>query len=304
MTKVTEEQFLNKLLEVVYKLSNIAKTQTYRLKMKWDEYLKPINEQPYVVRQILLDKKKFLVDLEYRINVLKNVEQAILDGFYTIKSLLQTFYNIYFDSTLFKQDFSKEDQLILKYFVAKQILFNLIQYNKIDHETVPLKYNIIARNYTIMKLKGPTDKGQTDREILSNMEKLNIKNLDLPGLHKIMEEVEIDGVVSIKDRDGQKYYRINEPLELSVEGKKHYSNLLAPIVDWPTGFWRSFYNIRELNVTLDESCSNQEELDKNLSKTATQGFSPALNVFRGLIKYYEKIKKEEEEKKKKKEEED
>ena len=290
MTEVSEEEFLNKLLEVVHKLSNIVKTQSYRFKKKWDDYLKPINENPYVVRQIPLDKEKFLNNIEYRIKVLKNVEQAIVDGLYTIKSILQTFYDTYFDSTLFKKDFSKEDQLILKYFIAKQILGNLIQYNKIDHESVPMKYNIIARNYTIIKLKGK--KGQTDKEILSNLKKLNIKDLNLPNLEKIMEEVEDDGIVSITKKGVENFYEIKNALELSTEGKKHYSNVLAPIVDWPTGFWRSFYNIRELNVTPDESCAHQDFLDKTLTKSATQGYSPAHYVFKNLVKYYEKIKEE------------
>ncbi|MHA2183850.1 MAG: hypothetical protein ACXAAI_02535 [Promethearchaeota archaeon] len=292
MTEVSAEQFLNKLLSVVYKLSSIAKTQSYRLQMKWDEYLKPINQQPYILRPIFLDKPKFLVDIEYRISVLKNVEQTIVDGFYTIKSILETFYNIYFNSQLFKQDFSEKDQLTLKYLIANQVLFNLIQYNKIDHETVPLKYNIIARNYTIMKLKAQTNQGQADKEILSNMEKLNIKDLELPKLHKIMEEVEIDGIVNIRKMDGQVFYSINQPLELSEEGKRHYNIMLAPIVDWPTGFWRSFYNIRELNVTPNENCPHQELLLNILSKTATQGFSPAHYVFQGLIKYYNIIKED------------
>jgi hypothetical protein len=96
MTEVSEEEFLKKLLEVVYKLSNIAKTQTYRLKIKWEDYLKPLNELPHFVRQIPLDKEKFLTNIEYRIEVLKNVEQAVVDGFYSIKSILQTLYNSYF----------------------------------------------------------------------------------------------------------------------------------------------------------------------------------------------------------------
>lgn len=93
--------------------------------------------------------------------MLKNVEQAIVDGFYCIKSILQILYNSYFESELFKVDFLQDDQLILKYLVAKKILGDLIQYNKIDHESVPIKYNIIARNYTLIKLKGQTDEEDT-----------------------------------------------------------------------------------------------------------------------------------------------
>ena len=284
MTEVSEEEFLIKLLDVVHKLSNIAKTQSYRLKTKWDEYLKPINKEPHLIRQITLDKKKFLNEIDYRIEVLKNVEQAFVDGFHSIKSILQILYESYFESDLFKIDFLPDDQLILKYLVAKKILGDLIQYNAIDHETVPIKYNIIARNYTVIKLKG-----QTDEEILSTLKKLNINDVGLDKLTKLMQEIRSDGIIYITRKNNRNVYEIQKELELSKEGEIKYKNYLAPIVDWPTGFWRSFYNIRELNVSLDENCTHRDFLTKVLTKTATQGYSPAHYVIQNLIKYYKKI---------------
>ncbi|MFX0080408.1 MAG: hypothetical protein ACFE94_01515 [Candidatus Hodarchaeota archaeon] len=287
MTEVSEQEFLKKLLEVVYKLSSIAKTQTYRLKSKWEDYLKTLNEEPHFIRQIPLDKEKFLTNIEYRIEVLKHVEQAVVDGFYSIKSILLILYNSYFNSELFKGDFSVEDQLILKYLIAKKILGDLIQYNKLDHESVPMKYNIIARNYTIMKLKG-----QTDTEILSSLEKLNIKDVKLNDLSKLMEEIKLDGIIKITKNGKNNFYEIQKELELSKEGILKYQRDLAPIIDWPTGFWRSFYNIRELNVSPDENSTHRDFLLKVLIKTATQGYSPTHYVFKNLVKYYEKIKEE------------
>lgn len=287
MTEVSEEEFLKKLLEVVHKLSNIAKTQSYRLKTKWDDYLKPLNKEPHLIRQISLDKQKFLNEIEYRIDVLKNVEQAFVDGFHLIKSILQILYDSYFESELFKVDFLHDDQVILKYLIAKKILGDLIQYNKIDHESVPIKYNIIARNYTLIKLKG-----QTDEEILGTLKKLNIKEVGLAELTKLMVEIKSDGIIYITKKNNKNFYEVQKELELSKEGEIRYKKNLAPIVDWPTGFWRSFYNIRELNVSPDESCQHREFLQKVLAKTATQGYSPAHFVIKNLIKYYEKIKEE------------
>jgi len=287
MTKVSETEFLNRLLDVVYKLSNIVKTQSPRFQKKWDEYFEPLNKKPHIIRQITLDKNNFLNDISYRIKVLKNVEQATLDGFYLVKTLLQTFYDTYFNSELFKKDFSEDDQLILKYLVAKEILGNLIQYNKLDHESVPLKYNIIARNYTLIKLKG-----QSDAEILDNLNKLNIKDLNLADLNNIMKEIESEGIIKI-EKQGQNFlYTLIKELELSSEGKKYYSQILQPIVDFPTLFFRSFFNIRELNVTLDENITYYDFLKKILLKTATQGFTPTNYVFKNLVKYYEKIQEE------------
>ena len=285
MTEVSQEEFEKKLLEVVHKLSNIAKTQSYRFKNKWEDYLKPLNDKPHIVRNIPLDKEKFLTDIEYKMKVLKNVENAIVDGFYSIKSLLQTLYDIYFDSELFLKDFSEDDQLVLKYLAAKHILGNLIQYNKMDHESVPMKYNIMARNYTLIKLKG-----LTDTEILDNLKKLNITDIDIVGLNIIMKEVKAEGIITIKKNKNSNFYELKKELELSQEGKKKYNQVLQPLIDYPTGFWRSFYNIRELNVTPDETCVHREFLTKVLSKSATQGYSPTHYVFKNLVKYYEKIK--------------
>lgn len=287
MTQVSSEEFLNKLLDVSCKLSNIAKTQTYRFKNKWDDYLKPLNKKPHLIRQIPIDKAKFVKDIEYRIKVLKNVEQAAVDGFHTIKTLLQTLYGSYFDSELFLNDFSNEDQIILKYLVAKEILGNLIQYNILDHESVPLKYNIIARNYTLIKLKG-----QIDTAILDSMKKLKINELKLADVIIYMEEVKADGIINIKKEGKNSTYELRKELELTKEGKVRYMNCLAPLIDWPTGFWRSFYNIRELNVTPDKDFPYRDFLVKTLSKSATQGYGPTSYVFKNLIKYYEKVRED------------
>ncbi|KKN16165.1 hypothetical protein LCGC14_0978580, partial [marine sediment metagenome] len=268
MTYVPEDDFLDKLVEVVHKLSNIVKTQSYRFKTKWDNYLKPLNEKPHIVRQIPLDKEKFLEEIDYRIQVLKTVEQAVVDGFYCIKTLLQTLYQSYFDSELFKKDFSEEDQLILKYLVAKEILGNLIQFNKLDHESVPLKYNIIARNYTLIKMKG-----QTDIEILDSLKKLNLREIKVSELNKLMKEIKADGIINITKKDKNYFYELNKELELSNEGSQRYNVILRPLIDFPTSFWRSFYNIRELNVTPDKNFKYRDFLLKVLIKSATQGYA-------------------------------
>ncbi len=231
MTEVSETEFLKKLLEVVYKLSNIVKTQSPRFKRKWDEYLKPFDDNPHLVRQIPLDKNKFLTDIDYRISVLKTVELATADGFYSTKALLKTLYDSYFSSELFKKDFSEEDQQVLKYFIAKEILGNLIQYNKLDHESVPLKYNIIGRNYTLIKLQG-----LGDFEILESLKKLNIKNIEIADVKNIMKEIEADGIVIIEKKGKNNYYYLNKELTLTKEGKFLYCQLLQPLVDWPTLF--------------------------------------------------------------------
>lgn len=290
MTTVTEKEFLTKLMNVVKKLEVLANTQGYRFKTKWKEYLNPVNDKPHLVRQIKLDKEKFIEDIEYRIKILKEVEQAFADGFHSIISLLKTLYSSYFqdDCKLFTKNYSKEDQLILKYYVAREILGNLVQFNQLEHESVPLKYNIIARNYLLIKMNG-----QKDSEILENMKKLQMENITLEKINNLMEEVEAEGLVTISMKGENYFYELNKELLLSEKGQKYYEQTLYPLVEWPTQFWRSFYNIREINVTVDNDSPHHEFLNKILSRTATQGFAPAVFVFKNLIKYYEEIKEEE-----------
>ena len=287
MTNVNEEVFLNKLYEVIFKLSLIAKTQSYRFKKEWDENLESFKEKPHLVRQIPVEKERFLTDIDYRIKVLNTVKLTFEDGVNSIKSLLNALYNSYFnDSDIFTSSFTEQDQITLKYLVAKEILGNLIQYNQLDHKTVPLKYNILARSYLLIKFKG-----QRDTEILENLKKINIQ-LRLSKLKKIMEEIISDGFYNKTKKGRYLYYHLQQELDLSEEGKKTYNQTIRPLVDWPTLFYRSYYNVRELNVTVDGDCKYPDYLNKVLLKAATQGYVACHYIFNNLVRYYEKLKEE------------
>ncbi len=287
MTNVNEEVFLNKLYDVVYKLSTIAKTQSYRFKKEWDENLDSLKEKPHLVRQIPVKKEKFFTDIEYRIKILNTVKLTFEDGVHSIKSLLNALYSSYFnDSDIFTSSFTEQDQITLKYLVAKEILGNLIQYNQLDHKSVPLKYNILARTYLLIKFKG-----QRDTEILENLKKINIK-LKLSKLKKIMEEIISDGFINKTKKGRYLYYHLQQELDLSEEGKKTFNQTIRPLVDWPTLFYRSYYNVRELNVTVDGDCKYPDYLNKVLLKAATQGYLACHYIFNNLVRYYEKLKKE------------
>lgn len=287
MTNVNEEVFLNKLYEVVYKLSTIAKTQSYRFKKEWDENFESLKEKPHLIRQIPREKERFLTDIDYRIKILNTVKLTFEDGVNSIKSLLNALYNSYFnDSDIFTSSFTEQDQITLKYLVAKEILGNLIQYNQLDHKTVPLKYNILARTYLLIKFKA-----QRDTEILENLKKINIE-LKLSKLKKIMEEIISDGFINKTKKGRYLYYHLQQELDLSEEGKKTFNQTIRPLVDWPTLFYRSYYNVRELNVTVDGDVKYPEYLNKVLLKAATQGYLACHYIFNNLVRYYEKLKEE------------
>ena len=129
-----------------------------------------------------------------------------------------------------------------------------------------------------------------DVEILDNMKRLNI-NISLADLNKIMDDIVADGLIN-KEKQGDNYfYKLEKELNLSKEGDSQFNlSGLRAIIQWPTQFWRSFYNLRELNVTVDESVKYRDFLHQTLSKSATQGFGPTNFVIKNLVKYYEKIK--------------
>ncbi|MHA1669845.1 MAG: hypothetical protein ACTSV5_04610 [Promethearchaeota archaeon] len=286
MTNVKEDQFIEKLYDVIYKLSIISKTQSYRFKKEWDLIFTKFNPNPHLIRAINIEKDKFLKDNKYRIRVLNTVKLAFEDCFHSIKILLETLYNHFFnDSDLFKESFSEQDQLILKYFVAFKLLGDLVQYNTMDHKTVPLKYNILARNYLMIKLKG-----LKDTEIRDNMKKIRI-NLTITDIKKYLNQIEKDGFIKKHKKGKSNIYKILKELNLSDEGQEKYNLLLRPLIDWPTGIWRSFFNVRELNVTVSNNDGEKIEFLNNILETAaTQGYIASHYVFKNLIKYYKEIK--------------
>jgi hypothetical protein len=284
MTNVTEEQFLDKLFTVAYKLYTIASTQSSRLKKEWDENFATLKVKPHLIRYVKVEKEKFLTDVNYRIEVLNIVKLSFEDGYHAIKSLLTAFYKSYFqDSSIFQTKFSSNDQLILKYLVAKEILGNLIQYNQLDHETVPLKYNILARNYFIIKFKE-----QSISDVHENLKKINIQ-IKPNQLKKHMDKIVADGFLN-KNKSGRTFsYSLKEDLVLSEQGNDEYNRTIRPLVDWPTLFYRSYYNVRELNVTVDGAIKNQEFLNNVLQKAATQGYIACHYVFKNLVEYYKNL---------------
>ena len=287
MTIVSGEEFLNKLYSVAYKLYTIAKTQSYRFNKEWDDNLSSLKEKPHLVRYIKVEQEKFLTNIDYRIEALNTIKLSFEDGIHSIKSLLTALYNSYFNnSEIFISNINEEDRIILKYLVSKEILGNLIQYNQLDHETVPLKYNILARNYILIKFKG-----QNTIEILDNLKKINIQ-LKPHQLRTYMHEIALDGFITKRKKGKYLSYSLKKELELSEDGKKAYNQTIRPLVDWPTLFYRSYYNIRELNVTIDDDSKHLKFLNDVLQKAATQGYIACHYVFKNLVEYYEKLKEE------------
>ncbi|TFF95923.1 MAG: hypothetical protein EU547_06965 [Promethearchaeota archaeon] len=137
----------------------------------------------------------------------------------------------------------------------------------------------------MLKLK-PKD----DQALLKNMNKIFTKKpLTLAKIQLTMENIKKDGLITIESNETRYIYKLKEELNLSSEGEKLYNQNLGSLITWPTQLWRSFYNIREMNITPSEDVRYHNFLQKVLSRSATQGFSPANFVMKNLKKYYKTI---------------
>jgi hypothetical protein len=105
-----------------------------------------------------------------------------------------------------------------------------------------------------------------------------------------MQEIVNDGLITRSSSGRYLYYTLSKELELSKKGEEFYNKTIRALVEWPTLFWRSYYNIRELNVTVNQDCKNPEFLNKILSKAATQGYIASHYVFKNLVQYYKEFK--------------
>ncbi|MFX1489125.1 MAG: hypothetical protein ACFFBI_08260 [Promethearchaeota archaeon] len=288
MTHVSRESFLLKLYEVVCKLSRNAKILSSNLKKEWDKNFAYLNQTPKVIRQIPIVKEKFLNDIDYRIEILDIVLLSFEDGLNTIRFLLDVLYNHYFkDSPQLKEDFDENEQLILKYLVAKEIFGSIPKYNQFDHDIVPLKYKILACIYKKIKLL----KGQKDAEILEKLKRIKIE-LEIDELNKIMDEIVEDGFLNKTRRENYFYYDLKSELLLSNDGSSVYKRTIKQLVKWPTGLWEYYYDIRELNVTVDNEIEYSDRLNNILVRAAIQGYSACHYVFENLVSYYQDIKKD------------
>lgn len=278
------DAFLKKLYEVISKLSAFSKTQFPRFNKIWNIYLSQSKLKPHTPRQIKLDKEKFLNDNSYKAKTLRIAENAAVDIFYSISSIVEALYTkIFSNPDLFLKDFSKNDRKILPYLCAKDLYGKLLEFLKLEHKITPIKYLIIGKNYLLLKINGTNNS-----EVLNSLKKSEI-SISYSKLNKTMQEIESEGIIEVTRKGRVKIYTLKKDFVLSSNGQKKYNQAIHPLLEWSTQIWRSFFNIRELNINPPTQYKWVSYLNKVLSRSATQGFRPTHYVLKNLAKYYEML---------------
>jgi hypothetical protein len=293
-----KDLFIEILWEVIEKERNLIKTQWPRFLKIWNEYLVRLEPNPHKIRNYEVDKDAFFKSDIYKQEILTSLETSLVDGYYTIKSVVDTLFSKYFvDSEDFLNDIAEEDRVPFKFLTADVLIGSLLQFLSTEKEAVPIKYLIVAQNKSILRLKG-----RSDEQILDKLGSNGFTS-SLEEVRQIMNELEKDGYIikrdlspseKIKWKTGSFMYSWNKEndFKLSPEGEKFYKSKIFPVLEWCVGLWRSMYNIREMDVEILDSYKWKSFLEKTVSKAATQGFMTTYWVIKNIKKYYEMILEE------------
>ena len=288
-----DDLFLLTLWKIIKKDKIFIQSQMRRFTKLWGQHLAEIEPAPHKIREIPILEEDFFESNQKKLIILRKLEISLVDGYYSVKSVVETLFVKYFqDSELFLNNFKESDRIPAKYIAAEALLGALLQFVSSEKELVPLKYIIVAKNRSMLKLKGLTDK-----KILLNV-KPGGSELDRDKINDVLAElvrlgyvertaVKTDGAQNL---EGARYfYKWKKDLKLSPEGETFYNSFINPIINWTVQLWRSLYNIRELDVVIPENYKFRSFLMKTVAKAATQGFRSCYSVIKNIQKYYELV---------------
>ena len=151
--------FLLTLWKIIKKDKAFIQSQMPRFTKLWGQHLAEIEPAPHTIREIPVSKIDFFENDQKKLIILRKLEISLVDGYYAVKSVVETLFVKYFqDSELFLNNFKESDRIHAKYIAAEALLGALLQFISSENELVPLKYLIVAKNRSMLKLKGLTDK--------------------------------------------------------------------------------------------------------------------------------------------------
>ena len=285
--KISTDNFLKTLLEIIREKSSIIKSQIPRLQKLWFQFWGNDQFELKTIRSVVFIEEKFITDLNYRIEVVRNLQYAMNDGFFVIKSIIEPIFNIYFNSEFISKDFAIDDIVAVKLIISEILVGSLLQFIVLDKKSIPIHYIIVAKNKALMKLKALS----IDR-IVIDMEK-NGFEVSHDFVKSIMNDMIELGYVSseIEPDSGEIVYKFVKDFSLSETGQKIFNKKIKPLLEWTIALWRSLFNIRSLDTPIPIDYPHREFLEETVKRAATQGFLSAYNVMENIADYYELINK-------------
>jgi len=187
----SKDLFLSTLWEIIDKEINFIKTQVPRFQRYWNQSFSAIEPNPHLIQSFDAKKEEFYADDMYKVEILKKLEQSLMDGYYAVKTVVITLFHKYFkNSEQFLSTFSEEDRQSVVFMAAETLIGSLLQFLSTEKEIIPIKYLITAKNRSMLKLKG-----LTDERILENLRGSGFE-LSMDHLHPVIEELISEGYIS------------------------------------------------------------------------------------------------------------
>ena len=88
------DNFLRTLLEVAKEKSSNIKAQIPRLHKLWVQFWGDNTQiELKTIRSVVVDDKRFISDLKYRTEVVRNLQHAMNDGFFVVKSIIEPIWS-------------------------------------------------------------------------------------------------------------------------------------------------------------------------------------------------------------------
>ncbi|MHA1734401.1 MAG: hypothetical protein ACTSU5_20875 [Promethearchaeota archaeon] len=283
MNPAPGDKFDEILAEVVDKSVSFLRFHVPRFSQLWTDFWRHFEPNPRLVHPFAFDRERFGQDAAYRLETLRAFERAIVEGYHAERAIFATVYGKVLPSPDLSQYFSPAEIPLLGFKISDTLVTSLGQFISMDPSTIPLEYVVVARNKSMIRLRGTTDE-QAARDLSSSGVPCTVADV-----RAAMSKLAAAGLLDVK-RDGntERYENLGDFI-LPDADEQFFKREIQPVLDWAVQFWRSFYNLRELNTPIDPRRPHSGFLEKTVSRSATQGFSSAHFVVANLVKYFEMI---------------
>ncbi len=279
------DNFLRNLLEVVKEKYSYIKVQMPRLHKLWIQFGGNTQIELKTIKPVVVDDIRFLSDLKYRIEVVRNLQNAMNDGFFVVKSIIESIFNNYIDSDLISEDFTNTDLVAVKLMISDMLVGSLLQFIVIDKSSIPIPYIIIAKNKALMKIKA-----LSIERIVDDLKKNGFEVSNEYVSSVLNDMIELGYVTDEKIIDsGEIVYKFVKDFSLTEVGQRKFDKKIKPLLEWTIALWRSLFNIRSLDTPIPKNYPNLGFLEETVKRAATQGYLSAYNVMENIANYYEII---------------